>query len=462
MRYQDFNIVISASRGGEYLVAAVTEDQGRVSDTLPPPDPDLRAQLARIVDHDQAGDMDAFSRTTGSALFRWLMPPAIESHLRIVWDRARRNGHGLRLRLSIDAPELATWPWELLHDPVREHTFAVSPDTLLVRYFDQAAAFGSPADQRTDPPLDLLLVLPAAPDLDLAREQLAVETVAAAMPGALRVHTLKGVITRVDLADALLLGDYDMVHFSGHGAFIDGRGYVALNKPDGTQDWVHSGALSRLAVNYGSIRLVVLNVCSSGRTDEARAFQGLAPQMVRHGVPAVVAMQFPITDEAATTFSREFYRRLCLGEDAGQVDVATTYARGMLAVLHPDALSWAAPVAYTHASDGVIYRLPQNERARQALDPVAQRKRLAVLRASLQTSHELAEDWLLADPDMLLRWRETLRQAENAYRVHVVSSDGEAQQVAQAGLTLMRDRLATLEKTLAPAMAPATTSNFAS
>lgn len=462
MLYQDFNLVISTSRGGEYSVAATTEDQGRVGEVLPPPDPRLREQIARVVGLTGGDNADVLLRDTGSALFRWLLPPPLESHLRIAWDRARRVGYGLRLRLSIDAPEMATWPWELLHDPEREHTFAVSPDTLLVRYFDQAAAFGTLADQRTELPLDLLLVLPAAPDLDLARERHSVETVASTMPGALRVHTLQGVITRLDLADALLQGDYDLVHFSGHGAFMDGRGYVALNKPDGTQDWVHSGALSRLAVNYGSIKLVVLNACSSGQVDETRAFQGLAPQMVRHGVPAVVAMQYPISDDAATTFSREFYKRLCLGEDAGQVDVATTYARSMLAVLHPDELSWGAPVLYTHAPDGVIYRLPSNNQGARAPDPAQERTRLAALHASLRTSQGQTEDWALAGTGALLRWRQTLRRAEEAYLTHAASHEGEARQVALAGLALTQKRLTTLERALATEQASAATSNDAS
>ena len=139
---------------------------------------------------------------------------------------------------------------------------------------------------------------------------------------------------------------------------MDGRGYVALNLRDGRPDWIHSGTLAQLALSHKPIKLVVLNACGTTRGDDGRAFQGLAPQMVRSGVPAVVTMQFPITDEAAATFAQEFYKRLCAGEDAGQVDVAVTYARGMLAALHAGDHSWAAPVLYTHAADGVIYRLP--------------------------------------------------------------------------------------------------------
>ncbi len=81
----------------------------------------------------------------------------------------------------------------------------------------------------------------------------------------------------------------------------DGRGLLGLNEPDGGADWLDGGALARLVVNYRSIRLAVLNACDSGQTDDGRAFVGLAPQLVAAGIPAVVAMQFPITDKAAAT-----------------------------------------------------------------------------------------------------------------------------------------------------------------
>lgn len=452
MRYQNFTITVSAAQAEGYTVTALGEEVGRATAVQTAPDAELRALVAAASTAQEPDATESVLRAAGEGLFRWLTADPIEGHLRLAWDRAQRVQQGLRVRLSVDAPELAAWPWELLHDPLRDHTFAASPNTLLVRFLDQANRFGGLAQQETELPLNLLQVLPLTPDLDLAQERRNLEYVAQAMPEILQVRALEGVVTRADLADALLMGDYDIVHFSGHGAFVDGRGYVGLNKPDGSLDWIHSGAISRLAVNYRSIKLVVLNMCSSGQVDDGRAFKGLAPQMVRYGVPAVVAMQFPITDAAATTFGREFYKRLCLGEDAGQVDVAVAYARGMLAVLHPDERSWAAPVVFTHAPDGVIYRLPQHDQARQALDPIAQRARLAALTKSLQASRALPEDWLLADANTLFAWRHTLRRAEEAYRAHTTTPNPEAQQVAHAGLTLVQERLASLEKALAAAL----------
>ncbi len=446
MRYQDFTITITGSADQGYTITVLDAAGGRVSAALPLPDACLATQIAAVADLAPQTDHEATLRTTGEGLFRWAIQGALETHLRLAWDRAQRAQpqQGLRLRLSIDAPELSVWPWELLHDPERNHAFATAQTTLLVRYFDQANHFGAPAEQTASLPLDVLLVLPAVADLDLAQEQRSIEAVAAAMPGALRVRALTGTITRSDLADALLTRDYDIIHFSGHGAFLDGRGYAGLNKPDGSVDWIHSGVLSRLAVNHRSVKLVVLNTCNSGRSDASRAFQGLASQMVRYGVPAVVAMQYPVTDTAANILAREFYKRLCTGEDAGQVDVALTYARGMLAVLHPEERDWVAPVLFTHAPDGVIYTLPRAAKDNSA----SEHGRLVALVSSLRESLALEEDWSRADVGKLQTWRRTLEQAEQDYRSHLADGDGESAQAARLGLTLIRARLAAMRTVL--------------
>jgi len=449
MQYQDFTITINEFQGSGYPISAIADGIGRATTILPYPSDELRMRLDAVTDLPTATDSEAAMCQAGQALFRWLMTGPIESHLRVAWDRAQRVRQGLRLRLSIDPPVLSAWPWELLHDPARDHTFATSCSTPVVRYFDQANHLGGFVEQMTALPLKLLLVLPVAPDLNLEQERLGIEQVAASVATTLQVRVLDDVVTRSNLADALLTGDYDIVHFSGHGAFLDGRGYAALNQPDGSPDWIHSGTLSRLAVNHKSIRLVVLNVCGDGHTDDGRAFQGLASQMVRYGVPAVVAMQFPIGDEAASIFAREFYKRLCVGADAGQVDVALTYARSMLSILYPHNGWWAAPVLYTHTTDGIIYRLPGGSAEQEALNVPPQVARLEALTESLQASLGADEDWALAEPGVLAFWRGSLRRAEEAYRGHLDDPNPGVQQAARRGLMLIQRRLAAMEHVLA-------------
>ncbi len=304
-------------------MTALAAGLGRANALLPPPPVALTTALGRATGR----QTDAAELTkAGGLLFEWAFPSPIRTQLRVAWDRAERAGEGLRLRLSIDPPELAVWPWELLHDTDRRYTFATSASTPLVRFYDQTDRFGAVTDPGTELPIELLLVLPTARDLNLALERSNVEQVAHASEGMLRVRVLEGGVTRADLADALLLGNYRILHFGGHGGFIDGRGYLGLNEPDGAADWLDGEALGRLLLNYRSVRLAVLNACDAGQADDSRALAGLAPQLVAAGIPAVVAMQFPITDKAAATFAREFYKRLCVGDEAGQVDVAAAYA----------------------------------------------------------------------------------------------------------------------------------------
>ena len=448
MQYRNFTITINEIQGDGYPVSALADSIGRVATVLTHPNDEFKTKLAALADLSPTADGETVVRAAGEALFNWLIIDPVKTHLRLAWDRAQQDGEGLRLRLCIDSAEISAWPWEALYDPERGHTFAASAATPLVRFFDQANRLGSIVRQQADLPLNLLLVLPAMTDLDLARERFSIEQIAKSLTTNLRVHALDGIVRRTDLADALLTADYHVVHFSGHGAVVDGRGYVALNLQDGRPDWIHSRVLAQLVLNHKPVKLVVLNTCRSAGGDDGRVFQGLAPQMVRSGVPAVVAMQFPITDEAAATFAQEFYKRLCAGEDAGQVDVAVTYARGMLAVLHPNDLSWIAPVLYTHAADGIIYQLSHVTADQAETAAAGESSRLKSLADSLQFSLDMQEDWRFADRGVLAIWQTTLLRAEKDYRDHIADPRPEVQQVARRGLAVIQRRLATVERAL--------------
>ena len=60
--------------------------------------------------------------------------------------------------------------------------------------------------------------------------------------------------------------------------------------------------------NHHSLRFVVLNACEGGRSDDQDPFAGVAQTLAKQGVPAVLAMQFEISDRAAIHFSERLYR----------------------------------------------------------------------------------------------------------------------------------------------------------
>ena len=108
--------------------------------------------------------------------------------------------------------------------------------------------------------------------------------------------------------------------------------------------------LAELLDDHYPLRLVFLNSCEGARGSENDAFSSTAATLVRRGVPAVVAMQYEITDGAAIEFSRDFYEALA---DGLPVDAAVTEAR--TAVSMDSMLEWGTPVLYMHSPDGRVF-----------------------------------------------------------------------------------------------------------
>jgi hypothetical protein len=72
---------------------------------------------------------------------------------------------------------------------------------------------------------------------------------------------------------------------------------------------------------------------------------------VQQGIPAVIAMQFEITDQAAITLAREFYGAVA---DGYPVDAAMAEARKAIFATGND-VEWGTPVLYLRAPDGRIF-----------------------------------------------------------------------------------------------------------
>ena len=142
--------------------------------------------------------------------------------------------------------------------------------------------------------------------------------------------------------------------------------------------------LGTLLRDHRPMRLAVLNACEGARTSSTDPFAGTAQSLIQQGVPAVIAMQFEITDEAAITFANAFYGAVAGGYpvDAGLAERKAIFAQG-------NSLEWGTPVLYMRAPDGRIFDVKQvsNEERREL--------RIAALYREAQTA--LAkEDWAAA------------------------------------------------------------------
>ena len=103
------------------------------------------------------------------------------------------------------------------------------------------------------------------------------------------------------------------------------------------------------------MRLAVLNACEAGRTDPADPFAGVADTLVRRGIPAVIAMQFEVSDDAAVEFAPALYGALAAGRP---VDEAVAEARKAMYTISP--LEWATPVLYLRADDAHLFDITQH------------------------------------------------------------------------------------------------------
>jgi hypothetical protein len=301
----------------------------------------------------------AIAKAFGSRLFDAVFDSDARSCLRSSSDEATAKGQGLRLRLRLNrAPELADVPWEYLYNPTLNRFLALSTKTPLVRYLELPERIRPIA---VTPPLKILAVI-ANP-----KEQapLAVEHEWRQLRDALGDLVQRGLVTIDRLEKPTLEAlrhkfrrdAYHVLHFIGHGGF-DPRlddGVLLFEDDDGYSHRVNGQSLGMIIYDHDSLRLAVLNACEGGRASRDDPFAGVAQSLVQQGTPAVIAMQFEVSDEAATTLSHEFYAMLA--EDY-PVDAALAEARRAL-YSRGNSLEWGTPVLYMRAPDGRIFDVAQ-------------------------------------------------------------------------------------------------------
>lgn len=359
LRLRDFDIEIGPAADGRYPVAVLNSPSGqaRAAMDFPWGPAELAARLAGLEDAVLGGSAAAGqdARTFGSQLFDALLT----GEVRTVYDRSRQAvaapGEGLRLKLRVNAPELATVPWEFLYDPRAGEFLALSRLTPIVRYLEL------PLGEQTlavKPPLRILAMVAGpdgAPPLDVAREKARLEQAVQPLQAAGQVELvwLEGQTWR-SLQAAMQAGPWHVFHFVGHAAFDSrgGEGILLLAGDDGRAAPVSSSQLAGLLADHRTLRLAVLNACEGARGSEQSRFSSIAAGLVRRGLPAVLAMQYEISDRAAIEFTASFYGALAAGLP---IDAAVSEARKAIDLALSGSLEWGTPLLTMRTPDGVLW-----------------------------------------------------------------------------------------------------------
>lgn len=312
------------------------------------------------------------ARNFGSKLYKAVFQDTLQSCLLRSIDKAEQQGTGLRLRLRLP-PALVELPWEYLYDSSQERFLSHSTSTPIVRYLDLAQSIKPLA---VTLPLKVLVMIASPSDyevLDIAAEWQKIEASVAELKA-------RGLIQLTRLPQATLNAlqkqlrreQYHIFHFIGHGGFDrqTQEEVLLLENEDGRSRLVSGNALGTLLHDHPSLRLALLNACEGARVDRSDPFAGVAQQLVRQGIPAVIAMQFEITDKAAILLAREFYDALA---DGYPVDSALAEARKALFTAEND-IEWGTPVLYLRAQDGNFFNIAHLNAARAQMPPLAPSK----------------------------------------------------------------------------------------
>jgi tetratricopeptide (TPR) repeat protein len=241
-------------------------------------------------------------------------------------------------------PELLTLPFETLRIDGREP--ALLPGVSVRR-----RVAGAPAHAWAAVPSPLkILVAVGAPDegktqnsvLDLEHElQCILDAVEPrAYQGNAEVRFLE-IGHPQQIHKALQRDAYHVLHLSGHG----GPGRIELEDEDGAPVIVTARELAgHLQGAHRNVPLVFLSSCF-GAMPGAEA-GAMATELVRAGVPFVVAMQAAVTDRYASALAKAFYAALAEREHP-QPAQALAAARQALEQARRDALARGAPGAQT-------------------------------------------------------------------------------------------------------------------
>jgi len=352
---------------------------------------------------------------------------------------AQSKGKDLRIKLRISAPDLATLPWEYLYEEDNVIGY-VSLRLPLVRYLETAGAAGP---MGVKGPLRILGMISSPdsdewPKLNVAEERRRIEQ------GIDKLDKDKRVVfgwvrggTGKDLMDKLLEGEWHIFHFIGHGGVepqspadpsgnsFDQSGFIVMVDEDGKPAKKFASDLAMmLADARKSLRLVVLNCCESARINVGEKFGNPAMGLMMGGsLPAVVAMQFPISDDAAIRMSEGFYKALA---NNVPVDDAVKMARRF--IRDKSRIEFGIPVLYMRSADGKIFEVdnpvvtpPEADTFRSATKEELQQRRDEFLLAAEAAPTSGGELELLArrGQDLVAELKDDAQLAKRVARIYL-------------------------------------------
>ncbi len=416
--YDELKVRIDPHEPGKYRVLAFAPDgsTGQTTFTLPISATELENFVLKVglpksrFRSTQSSRLELPKRF-GEALFTALIKGDVHDVYRAARRTAEERDRGLRVTLYLGGvPELMAVPWEFLYEqPI---FLSQSIYTPVVRSLDLKDV-RPPAKLRLPVHVLGMVSRPHGYDnLDVEEERHKLDT-------ALGASKSQGLVELRWLESANLsaleraIGAPDEVHvlhYIGHGRYDEstGDGSLILEDRHRNPHHVTGEELGPLLYDERSLRLVVLNACEGARTSNVDPFSGVAAGLVKFGVPAVIGMQFEITDEAAITFSDRLYTALAQGYP---VDAAVAQARKAIFAAGNQG-EFATPVLFLRSSDARLFAVE---------DEVVPRHGREAAGSVADFMLQLRQDSTTPGPSNRLSWRLIIENTGSCRLTNVVA-----------------------------------------
>jgi formylglycine-generating enzyme required for sulfatase activity len=384
--YYNFDILIERSTD-RYRARVIDSPVGTAVSEFDPPLSDLELEnyILRMGQTRQGKRLPFESselkaiKQCGESLFEAIFNGDVYTCYVMSWELARDQGRGLRIRLHIDVSEFHDYPWELLYNSKTNQFLALSTDTPIVRFFEL------PFPEQplfVEAPIKILVMISSPegfPPLNVDEEWKRLESAFAPLirRGLVVLERLKRP-TLGELQKALRRDQFHIFHFIGHGKFVVHKqdGVLLMEEElNGRGRPVSGQYLSILLHDHQSLRMVVLNACEGARTSQSDPYAGVAQMLVQQGIPAVIAMQFPIFEDSAIEFAYQFYGAIV---DGLPVDAAISEARKAIFTTGNET-EWATPVLFMNSPNGRIFDLHLTQQLLPLDESVASESEMEVL-----------------------------------------------------------------------------------
>lgn len=266
----------------------------------------------------------------------------------------------ISLQIMSDRTEVREIPWEYLVTPDRQPSPHRERSIIRVH---PTCGIDSPAPKKFGKKVRVLFVSSDPVDQQgVTWAEVAAtinRTFVAQMPDEVSIKVIEGA-TRKNLLDAIRKESFDVFHFIGHGDIRNNTGYLVLEDiKSGKSDFLSATDLA-LALAGKDVRLAILSSCLSGAGNYSDDFGVIATALIRAGIPAVVANQFPIPYKSISPFVGSVYSSLATD---GDIDHAVTEGRIALSFLlsgttgNGAVVEWGIPTLYRLADSQQLFAI---------------------------------------------------------------------------------------------------------